>query len=106
MVTAWGKESDPDGPRSLAPTLAAPPLGEPERAPLPLRGEGVELRVELLAERLEDLGPGVVGAVDAVAEAHEALLPLQRLAAPGLGVLGRADLVQLVHHQRWRAAVG
>src|SRR5207302_426249 len=57
---------------------------------LPLRRQGVEGRVQLFAHRLEDLRPRVVGSVDAVAEAHEALVAREGGAPPLLGVLGTA----------------
>ena len=45
-----------------------------------------------MVHRLGDLpqrgGPRVVGAVDAMAEAHQPLAPAERVADPGLGVVG------------------
>ena len=40
--------------------------------------------------------PRVVGAVHAMAEAHQPLLAVERVVEPRLGVLGRADLGELV----------
>src|ERR1700687_2534860 len=41
-----------------------------------------------------------------MAEAHEAHFLLSRLAQPALRVVRLADLLQLVHHLRWRSTVG
>src|SRR5206468_825373 len=55
---------------------------------------------------LEDVGrPRVVGAVDAVAEAHQPLAAVERSAQPRLGPLDRAHLRQLVDDLGRGAAV-
>ncbi len=63
----------------------------------------------LAAHPLGDLAQSrrarVVGAVDAMAEAHDPLAAADELADPRLGPLGRADLVELVHDLRRRPAV-
>ncbi len=62
-----------------------------------------------LVHRLGDLAQGggarVVGPVDAVAEAHDPAVVGDRLAGPGLGVVDRADLVELADDLRRGAPV-
>ena len=47
----------------------------------------------------------VFGAVDAVAEAHQAVAAVERVRDPALGVAGRFDFVEHLQHARGRAAV-
>ena len=54
--------------------------------------EPVGLVLHPLGDRAQRGGPRVVGAVDAVAEAHQPLAAIEGVADPGLGVIGRADL--------------
>src|SRR5438105_3696044 len=80
-------------------------------------GEGGERR---LLERLGDLNPRgaklsrglpqqtrarVLGAVDAMAEAHDALAPLEGVAYPFLRIARLCDRVEHRQHARRRAAV-
>src|SRR6266851_663410 len=97
-----GVELDVRGLRALRMLL----VQDGESGLLDLRREVVELRVQALAHDLEDPRARVIGAVDAVPEAHESFLAVARLAQPVLGILGGADLLQLVHHSRGRASVG
>src|SRR6202521_6461831 len=76
-----------------------------QRSLLDLGRELVKLRIESLAQRLEELCPRIVRAIDAVSETHEPDLLRAGLADPVLSVVRGADLLQLVHHGRWRAAV-
>ena len=65
-----------------------------------LDGDGELEPVGRAGHALGDLaqrgGARVVGAVDAVAEAHQPLAAVERVVDPRLGVLRRADLVELV----------
>src|SRR3989442_8438593 len=70
-----------------------------QRGLLDLRRQVVELRIQALAHHLEDPRSRVIGAVDAVPEAHESFLAIARLAHPVLGIRGGADLLQLVHYR-------
>ena len=84
------------------------PLGEDaQRDVLDLDRELRATRAVLhpLGDLAQRRGARVVGAVDAMAEAHQPLAAVERLADPRLGVLGRADLAELVDDLRRRAAV-
>ena len=63
------------------------------------------LRADLARGAAQDGGARVLGAVDAVAEAHQALALVERLLDPLLGVAGPLDLVDHLQHARGRAAV-
>src|SRR5258708_10563129 len=78
---------------------------DPQRDVLYLGCKRVERRVHSLAHRLEDLCSRVVNAIYAVPEAHEPHLALAGIAHPGLGVLGSADQLELLHDLRWRTSV-
>ena len=76
-----------------------------QRDLLELLGDLELWRAELLGGALEDPRARILGAVDAVAEAHDPLARLKRLAHPALGV---AELLGLVEHRldvRGRPAV-
>src|SRR5438093_13092270 len=87
-----GVELDVRGLRPLRVLL----VEDRERSLLDLRREVVELRVQPLAHRLENLRARVIRAVDAVPEADESFLAFARLAHPALGVLGPAALSLLL----------
>ena len=53
----------------------------------------------------QDAGARVLGAVDAVAEAHQPLAAVQRVLDPLVGVAELLDLVEHLQHARRRAAV-
>ncbi len=80
---------------------------QPKRGLLDVAGEAEPLVAA--RERRGDLAERpcarVVGAVDAMPEAHQALARVELLAQPGLGVLGRADLVDHVRDVARRATV-
>ena len=83
-------------------------LGEhPERDVLDLdrQLEPVGLAVHRLDDLAQGAGSRVVGAVDAVAEAHEPFAPIHGIADPLLGAFGRTDLVDLLDDLGRRAAV-
>ena len=50
-------------------------------------------------------GARVLGAVDAVAEAHQPLAAVEHVLDPALGVAGALDVVEHLQHARRRAAV-
>ena len=81
---------------------------------------GVELRERSLLERFGDFKArrakfcacapqhpraGVFGAVDAMAEAHQPLTAVERLADPPLGVARLFDFIEHLQHARGRPAV-
>src|SRR3954470_19863814 len=83
--------------------LARLQLGE--RRALQRLGHLVAGRAELTRRAPQDAGPRILGAVDAVPEAHEALAAVQRVADPALGVAELVHLVEHLEHARGGAAV-
>src|SRR5829696_3843251 len=65
-----------------------------ERRPLELLGGLEPRRLELPGSAAQDTGARVLGAVDALAEAHEALAAVERIAHPPIGVARPLDLVE------------
>ena len=76
-----------------------------ERGGLEGLGDLVARGVELQAGPPEHAGPRVLGAVDAVAEAHQPLAAVQDALDVALGVAGALDLLEHVQHAAGRTAV-
>ena len=76
-----------------------------QRGLLERLGDLEALGADLARGAAQDRGARVLGAVDAVAEAHQALALVERLLDPLLGVAGLLDLVEHLQHARGRAAV-
>ena len=83
--------------------LARVQLGE--RRLLQRLGDLEARRAELARRAAQDARARVLGAVDAVAEAHEPLAAVQRVLDPLLGVAGLLDALDHLQHARRRAAV-
>ena len=62
-------------------------------------------RAELVRGAAEDARPRILGAVDAMAEAHDPLAAVEQVADVGVGVAARLDLVEHLQHARRSAAV-
>ena len=83
--------------------LARLELGQ--RGLLELLGRLEAGRVDLLGGAAQHPRPRVLGAVDAVAEAHQALTAVEQVLDVALGVALALDAVEHVQHPRGRAAV-
>ena len=96
-----GPELDVGGEHAVG--LARLQLGE--RGLLERLGDLEALRADLLRGAAQHAGARVLGAVDAVAEAHQPLAAVQQLLDVALGVALALDLVEHLQHAAGRAAV-